>query len=262
MSGSDGLRLSGLIKQGLRIGRPITLNIDLSTAMEDAITRSPTKPIIPSPAGRRRLGAFYDRMAPLYDLWVELFETKARRRAEEILNIQSAETLLEVAIGPGRHFIRLAQNTDLKMSVGMDLSSRMLKLADRRLKRIRRINIHLCRGDAIALPFRDGGFDRVLSCYMLDLLDERDLPVVLAEFKRVLKATGKLVVINMAEQSPFFNRLWMSIYRHNPVLVGGCRPIELAAIIEQCGWRILQREEIRQSGFRSELVSAKLIEIH
>jgi len=225
--------------------------------MEDAITRSPTKPIIPSPAGRQRLGALYDRMAPLYDLWVELFEMKARRRAEEILNIQSAETLLEVAIGPGRHFIRLAQNIDLKMSVGMDLSSRMLKLADRRLKRTRGINIHLCRGDAIALPFRDGGFDRVLSCYMLDLLDERDLPGVLAEFKRVLKATGKLVVINMAEQSPFFNRLWMSIYRHNPVLVGGCRPIEAAAIIEQCGWRILQREEIRQSGFRSELVSAK-----
>jgi ubiquinone/menaquinone biosynthesis C-methylase UbiE len=174
-----------------------------------------------------------------------------------MLKFQTGETLLEVAIGPGRHFIRLAQKIDLKMSVGMDLSARMLKLAYRRLKRSRRINIHLCRGDAIALPFRDRGFDKILSCYMLDLLDERDLPVVLAEFRRVLNVTGRLVVINMAKQSPTFNRLWMSVYRRNPLLVGGCHPIGAAARIEKCGWHVLQHEEIRQSGFRTELVSAK-----
>ncbi len=206
---------------------------------------------------KNSLNAFYERMAPLYDLWAELFETKARMRAEELLDIQKGETLLEAAIGPGRHFLKLAQKSPLKMSVGMDLSSRMLQLAHGRLQRSRRINIHLCRGNATSIPFRDGVFDKILNCYMLDLLQKEDLPLVLAEFKRVLKITGRLVVMNMAEQSPVFNRLWMSVYRHNPLLVGGCHPIEAIAWIEECGWQILQHEEIRQSGFRTELVSAK-----
>ena len=198
----------------------------------------------------------YDRLAPLYGLWAELFETRARRRAEEMLDIQPGETLLEVAIGTGKHFARLAATSALKFSVGIDLSSGMLRRAHGRVERKGEAKICRCRADASAMPFRDGAFDIILNCYMLDLLEEGDIPVVLAEFSRVLKVTGRLVVISMAEQSPFFNRLWMKLYRCEPLLVGGCRPILAAASISRCGWQVRLREEVRQNGFRTELVVA------
>ncbi len=86
--------------------------------------------------------------------------------------------------------------------------------------------------------------------------EEEDLPAVLAEFRRVLKVSGRLVVISMAEQVPFLNKLWIKVYRRDPLLVGGCRPIFAAVSIARCGFQVRVREEIRQFGFRSELVVA------
>jgi ubiquinone/menaquinone biosynthesis C-methylase UbiE len=198
----------------------------------------------------------YDWLAPLYGLWAELFETRARRRAEEISDLQRGETLLEVAIGTGKYFARLARARALKLSVGMDISPGMLRRAYSRLARKAGEQIYLCRGDATGMSFRDGVFDVILSCYMLDLLEEEDLSAVLAEFRRVLKVNGRLVVISMAEQSRFFNKLWMNVYRRVPLLVGGCRPIFAARSIARCGWQVRVHEEVSQTGFRTELVVA------
>ncbi len=198
----------------------------------------------------------YDRLALLYGFWVSLFETRARKRAEEILNIQPGEAFLEVAIGPGKDFARLAGTGLLRLSVGMDISSRMLKRAHDCIVRNQVENAYLCRADAGAMPFADGAFDIILNSYMLDLLEEADIPVVLGEFRRVLKASGRLVAVNMAEQSAFLNKLWMSIYQRYPLLLGGCRPVSAATWIARCGWHVRFREEVRQSGFRTELIVA------
>ncbi len=198
----------------------------------------------------------YDWLAPLYGLWAELFETRARRRAEEISDLQPGETLLEVAIGTGKYFAGLARTRPLKLSIGLDISSGMLRRAHSRLAPNTGERICLCRGDAASMPFRDGVFDIILNCYMLDLLEEEDLPAVLAEFRRVLKVSGRLVVISMAEQVPFLNKLWMKMYRRDPLLVGGCRPIFAADSIARCDFQVRVREEISQLGFRTELVVA------
>jgi ubiquinone/menaquinone biosynthesis C-methylase UbiE len=205
---------------------------------------------------KQTVGRLYDWLAPLYGLWAELFETRPRRRAEEVLDIQPGETLLEVGIGTGKHFARLARASALKLSVGMDISPGMLRRAHSRLARRAGEQIYLCRGDATGMPFRDGAFDVILNCYMLDLLEEEDLSAVLAEFRRVLKVNGRLVVISMAEQSRFFNKLWMNVYRRVPLLVGGCRPIFVAKSIARCGWQVRVHEEVGQTGFRTELVVA------
>ena len=92
---------------------------------------------------------------------------------------------------------------------------------------------------------------------MLDLLPDSDIPVVLREFHRVLRRGGLLVLAVMAEQSPVLQQLWMMLFRHVPAAVGGCRPIQAASWLRNCGWEVEGQEQITQSGFRSEVLTAR-----
>jgi hypothetical protein len=92
---------------------------------------------------------------------------------------------------------------------------------------------------------------------VIDLLPESDIPLVLREFQRVLRPPGRLVVTVMAVQAPVLQQVWMMLFRHFPALVGGCRPIPIAELLNGSGWDIEHREPIIQSGFRSELLTAR-----
>ncbi len=198
----------------------------------------------------------YDRLAPLYDFWSFLTETVPEQQALGVAELKPGESVLEVALGTGRLFLEILQTRGLKRSVGVDLSTRML---GRALHRV--LSLHpdpgLCRADARQLPFPSRTFDVVLCCYMLDLLAEEDIRGVLGEFHRILKPDGRASLLVMAEQARVFNAIWMWGYRHAPVLVGGCRPVALAPLLEAGGWRLDLHEHLTQSGFRSELFLAR-----
>ena len=114
-----------------------------------------------------------------------------------------------------------------------------------------------CRADARQMPFTAESFDVIMNCYMLDLIPESDIPKVLREFRRVLKPTGRLVLLVMARQNWLIQSIWMSVYTLSPTLVGGCRPVSLSAYLTAGGWRTEQGEQISQNGFRSELTLAR-----
>ena len=57
---------------------------------------------------------------------------------------------------------------------------------------------------------------------------EEHFPRVLAEFRRVLKPQGRLVLVNMAPARHWGYALWARLYRANPAWVGGCRGVDLA----------------------------------
>ncbi len=92
---------------------------------------------------------------------------------------------------------------------------------------------------------------------MLDLLLESDIQTVLREFRRILKPTGRLVLLLMARQNWFIQALWMSVYTLSPSLVGGCRPVSLPAYLIARGGRTERGEQISQSAFRSQLILAR-----
>ncbi len=133
----------------------------------------------------------------------------------------------------------------------------MLRTARRHLLRQGILRGALCRADALQIPFPAAAFDVLFNCYMLDLIAEADIPQALAEFGRVLKSSGRLILLSMARQPELLNSIWMWLYCRSPLLVGGCRPVPVSRALGTGGWKIERREMISQFSFRSELIIAR-----
>ena len=197
----------------------------------------------------------YRRVAPVYDLWAWLTESKARERCLELAAIQDGESVLEVAVGTGLAFERILLATPSGKVEGVDLTHEMLARAKRRAAATGKSNFRLSIGDAYDLDFADNSFDVLINNYMFDLLPEQDFPTVLAEFKRVLRPGGRLVMVNMTAGAHWYNGIWTLIYDISPALLGGCRGVSLLAHLENAGFRQLQREYISQFTFPSEVIA-------
>lgn len=56
-----------------------------------------------------RVVARYTRLAPVYELWARLTETRPRERVLELAAPRDGEDVLEVAVGTGTQFVELAR---------------------------------------------------------------------------------------------------------------------------------------------------------
>jgi len=107
----------------------------------------------------------------------------------ELLGDINGLDVLDAACGTGRYAIPLAEAG--ARVCGLDGSEEMLAHA-RRKAADRSLTIDLRSGDLHDLPFEDGSFDLVLSA--LALCHMPDLSPVIAEFARVLRPGGRVVV--------------------------------------------------------------------
>jgi len=201
-----------------------------------------------------RVANIYRKIAPSYDLWAWLTESKARDRCLELAAIQDGEEVLEVAVGTGLAFERILQANPTGRNEGIDLTEAMLVRAEIKAARSGSNNYRLKVGDAYDLQFPDDSFDVLVNNYMFDLLPQQDFPTVLAEFKRVLCPGGRLAMVNMTKGERWYNGLWERIYRINPALLGGCRGVSLLPQLEECGFRQTRREYMSQLTFPSEII--------
>jgi demethylmenaquinone methyltransferase/2-methoxy-6-polyprenyl-1,4-benzoquinol methylase len=136
--------------------------------------------------------AYYDRRAHEYDDWWlgrGLYADRDRPGwddevavlAELIAGLPPRRTL-DVACGTG--FLTRHLRGDV---VGLDQSERMLGVAREQVPRA-----EFVQGDALALPFADGAFDRLFTSYFYCHLEEADRARFLAEARRV---APELVVV-------------------------------------------------------------------
>ena len=195
--------------------------------------------------------------AAVYDYWGTLTESRAAARALEAANVRTGDSVLEVAVGTGLLFSKLVQLDGPGVCIGIEPAEAMLRRARRRLGPQLKEHTALCRADARQIPFPDLTFDVIVDCYMLDLLSESDILKVLQEFRRILKPSGRLVLLVMARQSWLVQGIWMLLYHLWPALVGGCRPVPLSGFLSTEGWLIQHSEQISQDGFRSLLILAR-----
>ena len=201
--------------------------------------------------------AIYRKIAPSYDLWAWLTESKARDRCLELVDTQDGENVLEVAVGTGLAFERILQKNPSGHNEGIDLTEAMLERAERRAAKSGSKNYRLRVGDAYSLNFPDDTFDVVINNYMFDLLPQQDFLTVLQEFKRVLRPGGRLAMVNMTNGERWYNGIWERIYRVNPALLGGCRGVLLSPHLKACGFEQIRREYLSQLTFPSEIIGAK-----
>lgn len=206
---------------------------------------------------KSRVAAVYRTIAPSYDLWAWLTESKARDRCLELADIQDGESVLEVAVGTGLAFERILQKNPSGENEGIDLTEAMLARAERKAAKSGSKNYRLRVGDAYDLDFPDDTFDVLINNYMFDLLPQQDFPAVFGEFKRVLRPGGRLAMVNMTKGERWYNGIWERIYQINPALLGGCRGVLLLPHLEASGFAQIRREYLSQFTFPSEIICAR-----
>lgn len=207
-------------------------------------------------ASKENVRRVYAKLSRLYDFWGFLAESKAVDRVLQLANIRDGESILEVAVGTGVNFERIVRFNPHGRNEGIDLSPEMLARARERLGK-RFGNYSLRVGDTCSLPYPDDTFDLVVNNYMFDLLPEEDFAQVLAEFRRVLKSQGRLVITTMTFGREWHSRVWDWLLHRAPNLLAGCRPVSLEEDIERSGFRNIHIEYVCQLTFPSQVLYAE-----
>jgi ubiquinone/menaquinone biosynthesis C-methylase UbiE len=200
----------------------------------------------------------YDGIAKIYDLWGVLTEGRARRRGIQLANVRDGEAILDVASGTGLILADIARLNRSGLNAGIDISTGMLEKAHARLKGSPS-RVELKQASAFDIPYPEGTFDLVFNGYMFDLMPVEEMPKILAEFRRVLKPGGRLVMVNMTEGERPGSHIYERIYQRDPAVLGGCRGVKMAGSLPQAGFKVLVREYHQQFFFPSEIILASRI---
>jgi len=141
----------------------------------------------------------YNELAWLYDAvsWLVSMGLWRRWQRSALAFLPSpGARVLELGCGPGHLLVEMAARG--YRIAGLDLSPGMARLAGRRLRRAGRpaSGVLLCRGRAGALPFAPGSFDAVVATFPTAYIVD---PACLGSLARVLRAGGRLVIVEEAE---------------------------------------------------------------
>jgi demethylmenaquinone methyltransferase/2-methoxy-6-polyprenyl-1,4-benzoquinol methylase len=194
--------------------------------------------------------AFYDRISGVYDWLADANEGPARRAGVEALAVRPGERVLELGFGTGNEVLELVRLVGPTGAVaGIDVSPGMLGVAREKLAADPpAAAVELRVGDARRLPFADESFDAVYTSFTLELFPAEDIPIVLAEVRRVLRDGGRVGVVSMAEvragdHPSALERGYVWMHRHFPHIVD-CRPIDVAGVLTAAGFTLVSRQDL------------------
>ena len=144
----------------------------------------------------------FDRIAGLYDrmnaVMTAGLDRKWRRRAAELAEVSPGDRVLDVATGTGDLALELAQRVSPGGEVlGIDFSEHMLELARDKARAAASAGakIRFESGNALALPFADGGFGAATVGF--GARNFADLERGLSEMARVVRPGGRVVVLEI-----------------------------------------------------------------
>ncbi len=143
---------------------------------------------------------FWDRISPLYDLFVNVYNHKSYAGTGEKVAefINSTDDVLECACGTGAITIYIASRC--KCLIATDFSTGMLKQAVKKCSKYG--NVRFECADITNIKCRDAMFDKVVAGNVIHLL--LDPGKALAELERVVKPGGKIIIptfINKSKKS-------------------------------------------------------------
>ena len=202
----------------------------------------------------------YDRIGRLQDLQA-IYEHRAIRELLAHADFEHARAVFELGFGTGALAKRLLERhlpNDCRY-VGLELSPRMHRLAQRRLRAFSARAVLLLGEGALQLPFPAGEFDRFVATYVLDLLSPDDIRLVLTEAQRMLAPGGLLCLISLTHGSGWAGKLiaraWAWLWSRQPAVVGGCRALELPAYLTE-DWAVQHSAIASSAGISSDVLVA------
>jgi demethylmenaquinone methyltransferase/2-methoxy-6-polyprenyl-1,4-benzoquinol methylase len=133
----------------------------------------------------------FDGVAKRYDLTNTILsfgqDRRWRRKTRDALNLRPGQLVLDVAAGTAISTLELSRSG--ARAIASDFSLGMLQAGHSRASRRR---LEFVAADALHLPFADQAFDAVTISFGLRNIS--DVPAALAEFARVVRPGGVLVV--------------------------------------------------------------------
>lgn len=203
----------------------------------------------------------YDRIGRFQD-WQALYEGAAIRELVGHASFDTAKSVFEFGCGTGAFAAELLKTiapSDCQY-VGVDVSPNMVRLATSRLRRWQgRALVRLTNGTP-RLHEPDRAFDHFVSNYVFDLLAPEYAVAIVAEAHRILRGDGKLCVVSLARGTSRLSRIvtafWETMWRLNPQLVGGCRPVDLCNLLMPGEWSIDYHRSVTSFAIASDVLVA------
>lgn len=181
----------------------------------------------------------YSNYSGVYDLiFGKIFES-GREIGLELLDIRKDDNILEVGVGTG---LSLPFYPRYCKIVGIDLSAKMLKEAEKKIKESKLSNVRIHKMDATNMEFEDNTFDAVMAAYFISTVPD---PVkAVNEIKRVCKKGGKIIFLNHFMSK---NKLVSGIEKRiSPVCckLGFRTDLDLYDLLDKTGLRINKKEKV------------------
>jgi ubiquinone/menaquinone biosynthesis C-methylase UbiE len=206
--------------------------------------------------------AFYDWMGKKQD-WQAFYEAKVRHDLITHASFETAQAVFEFGCGTGALAERLL-TSHLNPSaryVAVDSSTTMVRLAKARLARFGpRVEVQQTDG-SLQFGAASGSYDRFVSAYVADLLSTSDIAALFCEAHRLLLPGGRLCLVSLTHGTSWLSRLvtgvWAGVHRLAPTLVGGCRPLELCALLPAHLFHLEYVKKVTAFGIPSEIIVAK-----
>lgn len=199
----------------------------------------------------------YDVLAPIYTVPTHLFHAYGHSAALAASSIENGMRVLEVAMGSGEMFKQLVGVNPNGQTIGVDLSPKMAARSQATARRLfPKVSAECQAADVRYLPYADGQFDRVLCCYLFELLPTDDVADTIMELRRVLRPGGRLTTILIAQNKRSFNAMYKVCSRVLPAFWGRQLDGYVAGLLPQCGFEIDTDRHVQQFFYSSRIVSA------
>jgi ubiquinone/menaquinone biosynthesis C-methylase UbiE len=157
---------------------------------------------------------------------------ETNRMVIEMAEIGSADTVLDVACGPG--LIACDAASIARHVTGIDLTPAMIEQAKKRQQAQSLTNMDWRLGDASQLPFPDATFSKVVTRYSFHhFVDPR---TVLTEMVRVCRPGGRVTVVDVFSSSPEQGRAYDTVEKlRDPSHVRALGLVELQSLAIETG---------------------------
>jgi len=143
---------------------------------------------------KREVMRHYNSLVPVYDAQYGEEQDAKMKAALSSTNLKKDSLVLDVGCGTGLLFKHVGRS--VKLLVGLDMSSRILKEARKRVKQLPTIAV--VRADADFAPFQNDVFDATFAITLLQNVP--DPLVTLREMKRVSKDRAFFVISGLKKR--------------------------------------------------------------